>query len=462
MTAPSPAVLVERALAESRSDGCVVILEQTQRANLRWASNALTTNGLSHETSMTVVALDGHDRQTSAGSVTRTVRGAHDVEPLVRTAEQVAARAAPERSARPLVLGPAASDFTEQPAEGGFDVLAPVTAALGEVLVTARRDGIRLYGYAEHALTTTYLGTSAGTRYRHVQPTGHLTMTAKSADGEASTWASRPTRDFTDVDLVGLDAELRRRLGWSARRVDLAPGRYSTVLPATSVADLAIVAYWQMAAEIAHEGRSVYANPGRGTKVGQPLVDPRVSLRSDPDSAALACADTLVTAESSPFASVFDNGLAIPATTWVDRGTLTALVQTRASAELTALPLTPMVDNLILTVDGGNGALDDLVARTDEGLLLTSLWYLREVDPQTQLLTGLTRDGVFVVRGGEVVGAASNFRFNDSPVDVLRRVQDAGTSAPTFSREWGEYFSRTAMPPLRVADFHLSTLSDAL
>jgi predicted Zn-dependent protease len=121
-----------------------------------------------------------------------------------------------------------------------------------------------------------------------------------------------------------------------------------------------------------------------------------------------------------------------------------------------------MVDNLSLSVDGGAGDIDDLVARTDEGLLLTSLWYLREVDPQTQLLTGLTRDGVFVVRGGEVVGVASNFRFNDSPIDVLRRVQDAGATTPTFSREWGEYFARVAMPPLRVADFHLSTLSDAL
>ncbi len=462
MTDSSPAVLVERALAASRSDGCVVILEQTQRANLRWAGNALTTNGLSHETSMTVVALAGHDRQASAGSVTRTVRSAEDVAALVLAAEQVAARAAPERSARPLVSGPTTADFADLPAEGGFEVLQPITAALGHVLAAARGDGIGLFGYAEHSLTTTYLGTSTGTRYRHVQPTGHLTMTAKSADGLSSTWAGRPTRDFTDVDLVGLDAELRRRLGWSARRVDVAPGRYSTVLPATSVADLAIYAYWEMAAEIAHEGRSVYADPGRGTRVGQRLVDPRVSLRSDPASAVLPCADTLVTAVSSPFASVFDNGLPISGTTWVDRGTLSALVQTRASAELTGLPLTPMVDNLSLSVDGGAGDIDDLVARTDEGLLLTSLWYLREVDPQTQLLTGLTRDGVFVVRGGEVVGVASNFRFNDSPIDVLRRVQDAGATTPTFSREWGEYFARVAMPPLRVADFHLSTLSDAL
>ena len=253
----------------------------------------------------------------------------------------------------------------------------------------------------------------------------------------------------------------RRRLQWSTRTVDLSPGRYRTVLPPTSVADLAVYAYWEMSGLSAHEGRTVYSAPGGGTKVGQALVDPRVTLRCDPHHPGLECSDVVLAAASSPVSSVFDNGLASPATSWIQDGTLRALVQTRHSAELTGLPVTPGVDNLVLDVAGGAGSVDDLVVRLGDGLLVTSLWYIREVDPQTLLLTGLTRDGVFVVRGGEVVGAAPNFRFNESPIHVLNRVRDAGETVPAFSREWGEWFARTAMPALTVDDFHFSTVSDA-
>jgi predicted Zn-dependent protease len=120
-----------------------------------------------------------------------------------------------------------------------------------------------------------------------------------------------------------------------------------------------------------------------------------------------------------------------------------------------------MVDNLVLEVDGAEGDLDDLIARADDALLVTCLWYNRVVDPQTLLLTGLTRDGVYVVRGGEVVGAASNFRFNDSPVDVLTRIEDAGASSPTLAREMADYFPRASMPPLLVRDYNFSTVSQA-
>jgi predicted Zn-dependent protease len=123
--------------------------------------------------------------------------------------------------------------------------------------------------------------------------------------------------------------------------------------------------------------------------------------------------------------------------------------------------MTPAVDNLGLTVDGARGSVDDLVAGVERGLLLTCLWYIREVDPQTLLLTGLTRDGVYLVEGGEVTGAVNNFRFNESPVALLDRFTAAGDTAPAFSREWGDYFPRTAMPPLRVPDFNMSSVSEA-
>ena len=461
MTAMRPDEMVERALAEASGDGCVVMVEQTHQANLRWAANTLTTNGEARQRTMTVVAIHGCDDQASAGSLTRTVADADDITALVSDAEQVARQSPREQTARSLVSGTAADDFAEAPADGGIDVFAGMTGALGDVLGRADATDVLHYGYAEHSVCTTYLGTSAGVRSRQVQPEGHLTITAKSADLSASTWTGLATRDFTDVDVHALDAELGRKLAWSSHRVDLAPGRYRTVLPPTSVADLAIYAYWEMGALAAHDGRSVYAAPGGATKVGRPVVDPRVTLRSDPSYPGLECSDVVLAAASGPMSSVFDNGLASPATSWVADGTLRALVQTRYSAELTGLGVTPGVNNLVLEVAGGAGSVDDLAARLHDGVLITSLWYIREVDPQTLLLTGLTRDGVFVVRGGEVVGAAPNFRFNESPIDVLGRIRDAGRTVPAFSREWGEWFGRTAMPALTVDDFHFSTVSDA-
>ncbi|MEV4255446.1 metallopeptidase TldD-related protein, partial [Spirillospora sp. NPDC049652] len=160
--------------------------------------------------------------------------------------------------------------------------------------------------------------------------------------------------------------------------------------------------------------------------------------------------------------SVFDNGLPLAATDWISDGTLAALAQTRRSAEATGLPVTPPVDNLLMSgPDGADATLEDMVARTGRGLLLTCLWYIREVDPQSLLLTGLTRDGVYLVEDGEVVGAVNNFRFNESPVDLLGRLAEVGGSVPTLAREWSDYFQRTAMPPVRVPDFNMSTVSQA-
>jgi predicted Zn-dependent protease len=169
----------------------------------------------------------------------------------------------------------------------------------------------------------------------------------------------------------------------------------------------------------------------------------------------------VVAPQSTAELSVFDNGLPVAATDWVRDGRLQSLLQTRHSAELTSLPVTPAVDNLALSVDGADGSVDDMVAGTERGLLLTCLWYIREVDPQTLLLTLLTRDGFYLVENGEVTGAVNNFRFNESPVDLLGRFSGAGSTVPTISREWGDYFPHTAMPALRIPDFNMSSVSRA-
>jgi len=165
---------------------------------------------------------------------------------------------------------------------------------------------------------------------------------------------------------------------------------------------------------------------------------------------------------SSSETSVFDNGLGIERIDWIRDGVLNRLRYHRAGAAKSGVEAAPGVDNLLLgCASPAGGTVDDMVARTERGLLLTCLWYIREVDPSTLLVTGLTRDGVYVVEDGAVVGAANNFRFNESPVDLLARATEVGTPVRTLGREFGEYLNRTAMPPLRIPDYNMSTVSQA-
>ncbi len=364
-------------------------------------------------------------------------------------------------SSPPPARASTATDFDELAAVTSIDAFAGLAGSLGDAFGRCRGDGRLLYGYAEQDVTTTYLASSTGLRLRHEQPTAQVTMTAKPEDLSASAWVGQAADTVSEVSVEALTDELARRLGWSRRRVDLPAGRYETLLPPTAVADLAVYAYFVASGRDAAEGQSVYSRPGGGTKVGELIARPGVRMWSDPHQAGLAAAPFVVATSSSSVSSVFDNGLGVTPTDWITAGTLRALGTSRYTAALTGLAHTPLIDNLLLSVDGAKGSVDDLVARTERGLLVTCLWYIREVDPQTLLLTGLTRDGVYLVEGGEVVGAVNNFRFNESPIDLLGRFTEAGDAVRSISREWGDYFPRTVTPTLRIPDFNMSSVSQA-
>ncbi|MEU3735467.1 TldD/PmbA family protein [Streptomyces sp. NPDC032198] len=457
-----PYEIVERALGLSTADGCVVIADEHSTANLRWAGNALTTNGVTRGRTLTVIATVDGKEGTASGVVSRSAVTAAELEPLVRAAEHAARGAGPAEDAQPLVTGGKESaDFRDAPAETSSAVFDDFAPALGEAFARARAGGRELYGFANHELVSSYLGTSTGLRLRHDQPNGTLELNAKSPDRTKSAWAGRATRDFQDVDPAELDAELAKRLGWARRRVDLPAGRYETLLPPTAVADLLIYQLWSASARDAAEGRTVFSRPGGGTRVGDRLAELPLTLRSDPNEPGLESAPFVLAHASGGDSSVFDNGLPLAATDWVRAGELTHLTSTRHSAGLTGLPVAPAIDNLIL--DGGTDrSLEEMVASTERGLLLTCLWYIREVDPATLLLTGLTRDGVYLVENGEVVGEVNNFRFNESPVDLLSRASEAGRTEKTLPREWGDWFTRAAMPGLRIPDFNMSSVSQGV
>ncbi|MGD9958908.1 metallopeptidase TldD-related protein [Nocardioides sp.] len=460
----TPQELVEHALSTSTADDCIAIARFSTSANLRWANNTLTTNGAMHALSMTVISFDRRADGVAVGSVTGSAASSMQVAALAEQADAAARASSVAEDAQELASATeAASDWSQAPDETSITVYDAFAPALGEAFSTAESEGRILYGFVNHEVNTTYLGSSTGLRLRHAQPTGHYGCTGKTADLGLSAWVGGATRDFTDVDATAMEAEVAQRLRWGARRIDLPAGRYDTILPPTAVADLMIYAYWEAGARVAFEGQSVYSQRGGGTRIGQEVARPGVTLSSDPAYPGLECAPFVVAGSSDNISSVFDNGLPLGTTEWIRDGRLAALLQTRHSAAMTRQPVTPAIDNLVLSVDGASGDTMDVVAGTQRGLLLTCLWYIREVDPQTLLLTGLTRDGVYLVEGGEITGAVNNFRFNESPVDLLNRFSHASATVPSFSREWGDdYFSRTATPALRVPDFNMSSVSQAL
>ena len=476
----SPQEIVEAALAAASSDGTVVIVTDRSEANLRWAGNSLTTNGEMGSRTVTVISTVAAGGGTASGVVGRTVAHLADVRSLVEAAETAARDGEPATDAAPLVRpdqAGAGSDFGLEPEPtsiGAFDVLAH---DLGEVM-RAGGSGRRHFGFAEHIVDTTYLGSSTGLRLRHVQPTGRLEMNAKNADWSASSYLGFSLRDPSEADVHSADVELTRRLAWAERSIDLPAGRYETILPPTCLADLLIYASWLAEAKAADEGRSAYSRrpgsagagrthrKGGGARIGERLAALPLDVYSDPQRDGIQCAPFTIIPASSSDASVFDNGLPLGRQDWIRGGELVSLGGTRAYAAKSAAaghhtPVRLASDNLVLEAPDASGGLDDLVASTKRGLLLSTMWYIRLVDPQNLLLTGLTRDGVYLVEDGEVQGAVTNFRWNESPLDVLQRITEVGETQRCYPREWGDDFTRTAMPPVRVADFNMSSTSRA-
>jgi len=456
---PAPDV-VERALASSSTGACAVIVTEASEAEVRFACNTTTTNGVRRDRRVAVVAFRAVPGGGTAAGVA-SGSGAVDVAELVAAAEADATRGAPADDASDLVPGEAEVGFGEPAPQTGLQVLSGVLGELGEAFQQAGQERRVLAGFAEHSVVTTYLGTTTGLRRRHVQPTGRLQLVARTDDGTSSAWAGVGTTDFSGISVHDLHDRLARRLGWAKRTVSLEPGRYETVLPPDAVADLMCMVGEALSGRDAEDGHSVFSRPGGGTRVGDVLAPLPFELRSDPAEPGLECAPFLATGASSADASVFDNGLPLAATWWVAGGRLERLRYHRAGARRSGVAPAPPVDNLVLSLPGADASVEDLVARTTRGLLVTCLWYIREVDPTTLLLTGLTRDGVYLVEDGEVTAAVNNFRFNESPVDLLGRVVEAGATQRCLSREWNEWFPRTAMPALRVADFNMSSVSPA-
>ena len=450
--------VVELVLAEAArlggADETIVLVTDRAAASLRWAGNSMTTNGESFSRDTTVISIVRQGKKAFVGSVVSSEVDPDSIAGLVAASQQTA-RSAPEArdSAPPLGGTGTPTDWDAPIPTTGADVFADVATSLAGGF----RGADRLYGYARHELETTFVGTSNGLRRRFTQPTGSVEINAKR-DG-ASAWAGVSTHDFVSVPTDSMLDELSTRLDWSRRTVELEPGRYETLMPPSTVADMMIYLAWTMDGRGAQEGRTALSAPGGGTRVGERLTDLGLTLYSDPAAAGLECTPFVAATSSSERVSVFDNGMDVGRVDWIRDGVIDALAYPRAAAAEFDVPVTVPADNLLMT--GGTASLADMIAGTERGLLLTTLWYIREVDPAVLLLTGLTRDGVYLIEDGEVTAAVNNFRFNESPLDLLRRATEAGVSEVNLPREWGDWATRAAMPSLRIPDFHMSSVSQA-
>ncbi len=446
--------VLQEAAKLGRADETMVLVTDRVQATLRWAGNSMTTNGVSVSRTVTVISIVRQGESAFVGTVVSAEVDPRVISGLV-AASQEAARSAPEAGdAAPLLADVGAPVDWDAPVPGtGPEVFAGVAGSLSRGFAGTDR----LYGYAHHSVSTTFLASSTGLRRRYTQPTGAVEINAKR--GDASAWAGIGTPDFVDVPTDLLLEQLSTRLGWAARRVDLPAGRYETIMPPSTVADMMLCLAWAMGGRGAQEGRSAFSAPGGGTRVGERLTELGLSMFSDPMAPGLACTPFVATSHSSETLSVFDNGMEIGQVDWIRGGVINMLAYPRATAAKFDARVAVGADNLVMT--GGSADQGAMIAATERGLLLTTLWYIREVDPTTLLLTGLTRDGVYLIENGKVTAAVNNFRFNESPLDLLRRATAAGLSELTLPRDWCDWATRAAMPSLRIPDFHMSSVSEA-
>ncbi|OLT76508.1 peptidase [Mycobacteroides abscessus subsp. abscessus] len=451
--------VAEDVLAEAArrggADDTIVLIQDSSEASLRWAGSSMTTNGESVKRSIAVISILRQGDQTRVGSVLTEDADPAALADLVAASQSEAASAPPSRDAMPL-LRPGEAVGESWDAEI-VPTSAGVFGSLAADLSTGFDGPDTLYGYARHERQTTFLASSTGLRRRFTQPTGQVEIDAKRGVGSA--WAGVCTPEFVDVPTEALLRQLSERLTAAQNQIELTAGRYETLLPPSATGDLMQYLVWTMGGRGAHEGRNAFAGPG-GTRIGERLTELPVTVYSDPSYPGLESSPFVATPISRESLSVFDNGVGIERVDWVRDGVINALSYSRAdAAEFGAAP-TVGADNLVMT-GGGSQTLEQMIAATENGLLLTTLWYIREVDPTTLLLTGLTRDGVYLVRDGQITGAVNNYRFNESPIDLLRRVSQVGATEYTLPREWSDYATRQAMPALRIPDFHMSSVSAA-
>ncbi|WP_337171040.1 TldD/PmbA family protein [Gemmatimonas aurantiaca] len=441
LTRDEAQAVVERAVKLSKADAVRVSVQSSRETNLRFADNQLSTSGVTTNTTIRVQSVFGKRK----ASVVTNDRSEEGLRRAVQQSEALA-RLAPEDPEYLGELPPqqyttinAWSDRTadltaEDRAKAALSALAPARA--GKELTVA--------GFIICNASATAIGTNTGLFAYHRGTNANYTLTARTNDGTGSGWAGAEDNDWARIDYQDVANRAIDKARRSRNPVAIEPGRYTVIFEPEAAANLVGLMRNAFQARAADEGRSAFSKPG-GTKLGEKIVDERITMFSDP-------ADPLM------LDSPFDNeGLPRSAQTWIRNGVLNQLAYNRFWANRQGK--TPTGNSAGLHMADGTETLDSLIAGTTRGVLVTRLFYLRPLDQRTLMYTGLTRDGTFLIENGKVVRPIKNFRFNDSPLFMLNNLEGIGKSVRTAGGEGGPGI---VMPPIKVRDFNFSSLSDAV
>jgi predicted Zn-dependent protease len=434
--------LVERVVRLSKADEIEVNFTSSRGGNTRFAANQMSTAGVVADTSVVVQSSFGR----KSAVVTTNDLSPESLERVVRQSEALARLAPDNPEAMPRLAAQ-----TYRPVNAFFESTAQVgpaeraRAALTALEVARRSGDLQAAGFLVTNTTASGLGNNKGLFAYHPSTSVNYTLTVRTADGTGSGWAAADDRDWGRIDFAAVSARALDKARASRNPVAVEPGRYTVILEPQAVGDLVQLVAFYAGARIADEGRSPFAKQGGGNKVGERIVDPRITLYSDPADPQLL---------STPFDG---EGMPLGRQVWIENGALKQLVYDRFWAQKQGKTATGFPASLKMT--GGDATLEQMIAATPRGILVTRLWYLREVDPRTILYTGLTRDGTFLIENGKVSKAVQNFRFNDSPLFMLNNLEMLGRPQRLAGTEAG---GDVVMPALKVRDFNFTSLSEAV
>ncbi|GGF05108.1 TldD/PmbA family protein [Hymenobacter cavernae] len=430
--------ILKKVISFSKADECSATLNGRMRGNIRYARNNVSTAGASDNVSLVVESRFGK----RAGVATCNQFDDDTLRRCVQRAEEIA-KLAPEDPEYVPLLGPqqylTPVSFAQSTASITPDFRAQVA---GDSIAACQSRSLTAAGYLEDGATFTALRNSKGLEAYQQGTNLDFSVTVRTADGKGSGYA---VADFTDVSKFDAKAITKIAADKAAGSVNaqaMEPGKYTVILePAALVSDEGLLnrLFYELGAREADEGRSFLSKKGGGNKLGQKLFDERVTIYSDPLNPEVP-------------SNVFDgDGLPAKKMTWIEKGVLKNLYYSRFWAEKNKVAATAFPNNFIMT--GGTQTTADLIKGTAKGILVTRLWYIRDVDPQSLLVTGLTRDGTFYIENGKIKHPVKNFRFNESPVIMLNNIEAIGKP---------QRLGGNLVPPLKIRDFTFTSLSDAV
>jgi predicted Zn-dependent protease len=437
--------LARRVLAMSSADQARVNITSGTEANTRFAGNQITTSGDVENASLSVSSAVGR----RVGSATTNRFDDASLRQVVETSERLA-RLAPED---PEYLGELGDQQYPQVQPPWFDATASLdaearAAAVQEVTRAAQPRGLIATGFLPVRAGSQAVATSRGL-FAYTRTTGAaFTATVRTPDGTGSGWAGTGAFDWSDVDVRAMAERAVDKAERSRNPQPIEPGRMTVILEPQAVGSLVGFMFWQMTARAADEGRSFFTRPGGGNRIGERILDERVTLYTDPTNPMLFTA---------PFN---DEGLPNRRMVWIDRGTLRSLVYDRYWGQRNDVAPTGFPAGFMM--EGGDATIEQMVASTERGLLVTRFWYMRPVDQRTILYTGLTRDGTFLIENGRVTRPVQNLRWNESPIALLNNIEMMGRPERVLASESGDVGSAVIVPPLKVRGFNFTSASDAV